>query len=154
EHKRNTFTDFIACAEQLIAAGYTTSARLVARGRSAGGLLMGAIANLRPDLFRAVVAEVPFVDVLTTMLDPTIPLTITEWEEWGDPRDAVAYEYMKTYAPYDNVTEQPYPAMYVTSGLNDPRVAYWEPAKWAARLRERSTSGAPVLLRTELGAGH
>ena len=154
EQKRNTFTDFIGCAEALIGAGYTAPARLVARGGSAGGLLMGAVTNLRPDLFAAVIAEVPFVDVLTTMLDPTLPLTITEWEEWGDPRDPAAYEWMKEYSPYDNVRDEAYPAMLVTTGLNDPRVAYWEPAKWVAKLRTHSTSGKVILLRTELGAGH
>jgi oligopeptidase B len=154
QHKRNTFTDFIASAEHLVAQGYTSPARLAARGASAGGLLMGAIANMRPDLFRVIVAEVPFVDVLTTMLDASIPLTVTEWEEWGDPRDPAAYEYMKSYSPYDNVSEQAYPALYVTSGLHDPRVQYWEPAKWVAKLRTHSTSDAPILLRTEMGAGH
>ncbi len=154
EHKGNTFTDFIACAEELVARGYTSPARLVARGGSAGGLLMGAVANLRPELFAAIVAEVPFVDVVTTMLDPDLPLTVTEWEEWGDPREPEAYARMKSYSPYDNVTDRPYPAMFVTTGLNDPRVQYWEPAKWVAKLRRSSTSGKPILLRTELGAGH
>lgn len=154
EHKENTFTDFIAAAEHLRATGYVAEGRLVARGGSAGGLLMGAIANLRPDLFAAIVAEVPFVDVVTTMLDPTLPLTITEWEEWGDPRDAGAYARLKRYSPYDNVRVQPYPAMLVTTGLNDPRVQFWEPAKWVAKLRACTTSDAPVLLRTEMDAGH
>jgi oligopeptidase B len=154
EHKQNTFDDFIACAEALVAERDTEPSRLVARGGSAGGLLMGAIANLRPDLFAAIIAEVPFVDVVTTMLDPGLPLTITEWEEWGDPRRGDAYAWMKAYSPYDNVRDQPYPAMFVTTGLNDPRVAYWEPAKWVAKLREHTTSGNVILLRTELGAGH
>jgi oligopeptidase B len=154
EHKMNTFTDFVACAEHLVAARYTTPTRLAARGGSAGGLLMGAVVNLRPDLFAAIVAEVPFVDVVTTMLDPSLPLTITEWEEWGDPREPDAYVRMKAYSPYDNVRPTAYPALLVTSGLNDPRVQYWEPAKWVAKLRERSTSGRPVYLRTEMGAGH
>jgi oligopeptidase B len=153
-HKANTFTDFIACAETLVANGYTTAGRIVARGGSAGGLLMGVIANLRPELFAAIVAEVPFVDVVTTMLDPDLPLTITEWEEWGDPREAGAYARMKSYSPYDNVTARAYPAMFVTSGLNDPRVQYWEPAKWVAKLRANTTSDRPILLRTEMGAGH
>jgi oligopeptidase B len=153
-HKANTFTDFIACAEALIDLGYTSASRLVARGGSAGGLLMGAVANLRPDLFAAIVAEVPFVDVVTTMLDPDLPLTITEWEEWGDPQDPDAYERMKAYSPYDNVDARPYPAMFVTTGLNDPRVQYWEPAKWVAKLRAHTTSDNPILLRTEMGAGH
>jgi oligopeptidase B len=154
EHKMNTFTDFIACAEHLIAAGYASAAHLAARGGSAGGLLMGAVANLRPDLFAAIVAEVPFVDVVTTMLDPTLPLTITEWEEWGDPREPGAYARMKAYSPYDNVRAADYPALLVTTGLNDPRVQYWEPAKWVAKLRELSTSDRPIYLRTEMGAGH
>ena len=154
EHKINTFTDFIACAEHLVAERYTTPARLAARGGSAGGLLMGAIANLRPDLFAAIVAEVPFVDVVTTMLDPSLPLTVTEWEEWGDPREPDAYTRMMSYSPYDNVRDESYPAMLVTTGLNDPRVQYWEPAKWVAKLRVHSTSGKPILLRTEMGAGH
>jgi oligopeptidase B len=154
QHKRNTFTDFIACAEFLVDNHYTSPARLVARGGSAGGLLMGAVANLRPELFAAIVAEVPFVDVLTTMLDPSLPLTITEWEEWGDPRQADAYAWIKQYSPYDNVADDAYPAMLVTTGLNDPRVQYWEPAKWVQKLRAHSTSGKPIALRTELGAGH
>jgi oligopeptidase B len=154
EHKTNTFTDFVACAEHLIALGYTSPARLVARGGSAGGLLVGAVANLRPDLFAAIVAEVPFVDVVTTMLDPTLPLTVTEREEWGDPREADAYARMKAYSPYDNVRAADYPALFVTTGLNDPRVQYWEPAKWVAKLRGLSTSDNPIYLRTEMGAGH
>ncbi|MGH8978286.1 MAG: S9 family peptidase [Acidimicrobiia bacterium] len=154
EHKQNSFTDFIGCAEALVAEQYTSPARLVARGGSAGGLLMGAVANLRPDLFAAIVAEVPFVDVLTTMLDDQLPLTITEWDEWGDPRKPDAYAWMKRYSPYDNVDARSYPAILVTAGLNDPRVQYWEPAKWVAKLRMHSTSGKPVILRTELGAGH
>jgi oligopeptidase B len=154
-HKRNTFTDFIACAERLVADGWTSADRLVIRGGSAGGLLMGAVANMRPDLFNAVVAEVPFVDVVTTMSDESLPLTITEWEEWGNPRDDVeAYAYMKSYSPFDNVHAADYPAMYVTAGLNDPRVGYWEPAKWVAKLRVTKTDENPLLLRTELGAGH
>jgi oligopeptidase B len=153
--KRNTFDDFVACAEHLVAAGITAPDRMVARGRSAGGLLVGAVANMRPDLFRAVVAEVPFVDALTTMLDPALPLTVTEWEEWGDPlTDAEAYDYIRSYSPYDNVTEAPYPAMLVTASLHDARVLYSEAAKWVLRLRDHTTSGAPVLLRCNLGAGH
>jgi|tagenome__1003787_1003787.scaffolds.fasta_scaffold20970297_2 oligopeptidase B len=154
DHKANTFTDFIACAEALIEQGYTNPARLVARGGSAGGLLMGAVANLRPDLFAGIVAEVPFVDVVTTMLDADLPLTITEWEEWGDPSEPEAYARMKAYSPYDNVSDRPYPAMFVTTGLNDPRVQYWEPAKWVAKLRVHTTSDNPIVLRTEMGAGH
>ena len=154
-HKRNTFGDFIACAERLIAGGWTSPDRLAIRGASAGGLLMGAVANMRPDLFGAVVAEVPFVDVLTTMSDESLPLTVTEWEEWGNPRDdPAAYAYMKAYSPYDNVRPAAYPAMYVTAGLNDPRVGYWEPAKWVAKLRATKTDDNPLVLRTEMGAGH
>ncbi len=154
EHKMNTFTDFISCAEHLVATGHASTDRLVARGGSAGGLLMGAVANLRPELFAGIVAEVPFVDVVTTMLDPSLPLTVTEWEEWGDPRGREAYARMMTYSPYDNVHAAAYPALLVTTGFNDPRVQYWEPAKWVAKLRTLSTSDARILLRTEMGAGH
>ncbi|MEL6341600.1 MAG: S9 family peptidase [Myxococcota bacterium] len=154
EHKMNTFTDFIACAEHLVASGWTRPERLAISGASAGGLLMGAVTNMRPDLFNAVVAQVPFVDVVSTMLDDSLPLTVTEYDEWGDPNDVAVFERMMSYSPYDNVTAQAYPAMLITAGLNDPRVSYWEPAKWAARLRERSISGAPVLLKIHLGAGH
>lgn len=158
EHKENTFTDFIAAAEALIAAGWVDPHRLVARGGSAGGLLMGAVVNMRPDLWRAVVAEVPFVDVVTTMLDTSLPLTVTEWEEWGDPlNDRDAYFRMLAYSPYDNVMPRDRcPALYVTAGLNDPRVGFWEPAKWVAKLRSAGAGSGdrPVLLRTELGAGH
>ena len=153
--KMNTFTDFVACAEHLVAEGWTSRDRLAARGGSAGGLLMGAVVNLRPDLFRAVVAEVPFVDVLTTILDETLPLTVTEWEEWGNPvSDPELYAFMKSYSPYDNVTARAYPALLVTGGLNDPRVQYWEPAKWVAKLRATKTDDNLLVLRMELGAGH
>jgi oligopeptidase B len=153
-HKKNTFTDFIACAEHLIEEGFTTKETLIARGGSAGGLLMGAVTNMRPDLFAGIVAEVPFVDSLTTMLDPSLPLTVHEYEEWGNPEDPEYYEYMKSYAPYENVAEAEYPQMLVTAGLNDPRVSYWEPAKWVQRLRERNTGNSTILLKTEMGAGH
>ncbi len=153
--KTNTFGDFIASAEHLVAEGFTAADRLVARGGSAGGMLMGAVANLRPDLFAAIVAEVPFVDVLTTILDDTLPLTVTEWEEWGNPvEDAEVYGYMKGYSPYDNVAPRPYPAILATAGLNDPRVSYWEPAKWVQRLRASTTADRPIYLKTEMGAGH
>ncbi|MEA3075711.1 MAG: oligopeptidase [Actinomycetota bacterium] len=152
--KRNTFTDFVSAAEHLVGAGYTSSERLVAMGGSAGGLLMGAVVNDRPDLFGGVLALVPFVDVVTTMLDESIPLTVGEFEEWGNPKDPEYYAYMKSYSPYDNVSAQAYPPMLVTTGLNDTRVAFWEPAKWVARLRERRTDDRPLLLKTELGAGH
>ena len=155
QHKTNTFTDFIACAERLIAEGYGRAGRIVAHGGSAGGMLMGAIANLRPDLWGAIIADVPFVDVLNTMSDEDLPLTPPEWPEWGNPiRDAGAYDYIASYSPYDNVAPRPYPAILATGGLSDPRVTYWEPAKWAARLREASTSGRPVLLKINMDAGH
>jgi len=154
-NKTNTFTDFVACATHLVDQGYTRPARMAIRGRSAGGLLIGAVLNARPDLFACAVAQVPFVDVVTTMLDETVPLTVTEFEEWGNPNDAEYYQYMKSYSPYDNVRDADYPAMLVTAGLNDPRVAYWEPAKWVARLREaRSESAKPLLMQTEMSAGH
>jgi oligopeptidase B len=152
--KRNTFSDFIAAAEHLVAEGYTSRERLVINGGSAGGLLMGGVANLRPDLFHAVVAEVPFLDVMNTMLDPTLPLTVIEYEEWGNPHDPAYYAYMRSYSPYDNVEAKAYPHMLVTGGLNDPRVAYWEPAKWTARLRARKTDANRLLLKTNMGAGH
>jgi oligopeptidase B len=157
EHKANTFTDFVTVAGYLLETGWCRRDGLVARGASAGGLLMGVVANLRPDLWQAIVAEVPFVDVVTTMSDTTLPLTVTEWEEWGDPvHDPEAYRRLLGYSPYDNVTEAPYPAMFVTAGLNDPRVGYWEPAKWVAKLRSVGAGGPdrPLLLRTELGSGH
>jgi oligopeptidase B len=153
-HKTNTFTDFIACAERLIDAGYTTPENFAATGGSAGGLLMGAVTNMRPDLFRAVIAHVPFVDVLTTMLDETLPLTVGEWEEWGNPNQEDYYHYMKSYSPYDNVEAKDYPDMLITAGLNDPRVSYWEPAKWSAKLRDMKTGDNVLLLKTNMGAGH
>jgi oligopeptidase B len=152
--KKNTFTDFIACAEELIARGYTSPGKLVIFGRSAGGLLMGAVTNLRPDLFAGVVAGVPFVDVINTMLDPSIPLTAQEYEEWGDPADPAQYAYMRSYSPYDNVDDKPYPQLLVTGGLNDPRVAYWEPAKWVAKLRRSQRNPNRILLKTNMTAGH
>ena len=154
-HKRNSFSDFVTCAEYLVEQGYTSPARLAARGGSAGGLLMGAVANLAPADFRAIVAEVPFVDCLTTILDPALPLTVTEWEEWGNPiEDPDVYAYMKSYSPYDNVVATDYPAMLVTAGINDPRVQYWEPAKWVARLRATKTDDHLLVLRTEMDSGH
>ena len=153
--KMNTFTDFVAAAQHLVDSGVTTPDRLAARGGSAGGLLMGAVSNLRPELFRVIVAEVPFVDVLNTMLDESLPLTVIEWEEWGNPKLEDQYRWMRAYAPYENIdTEAEYPAMFVTAGLNDPRVSYWEPAKWVAALRATTTSRGPVILKTEMGAGH
>ncbi len=153
-HKRNTFTDFIACADHLVSTGVTGHDRLGIRGGSAGGLLIGAVVNLRPDLARVALAHVPFVDVVSTMLDESLPLTVTEWEEWGNPRDETFYRYMLSYSPYDNVEAAEHPAILATGGLNDPRVGYWEPAKWVARLRDRTTGTRPILLRTEMGAGH
>jgi oligopeptidase B len=152
--KRNSFTDFIAAAEHLVAEGYTAPERLAIAGGSAGGLLMGAVTNLRPDLFRAVLAEVPFVDVVNTMLDASLPLTVIEYDEWGNPNEREYYEYIRSYSPYDNVERKDYPHLLVTAGLNDPRVAYWEPAKWTARLRARKTDDNRLLLRTNMGAGH
>jgi oligopeptidase B len=155
--KRNTFTDFIACAEYLIDQRYTSADRLAARGGSAGGLLMGAVANLAPGTFRAIHADVPFVDALTTILDPELPLTVIEWEEWGDPlHDPEVYAYMKSYSPYENVTAKDYPAILATTSLNDTRVYFVEPAKWVAALRHTATNGpeSPILLRTEMVAGH
>jgi oligopeptidase B len=137
-----------------MAEGYTSPGRLAINGGSAGGLLMGAVTNLRPDLFKAVVAEVPFVDVVNTMLDATLPLTVIEYDEWGNPNDPTYYEYIRAYSPYDNVASKDYPHILVTAGLNDPRVAYWEPAKWTARLRARKTDRNRLVLRTNMGAGH
>lgn len=154
EHKCNTFSDFIACAEHLINEGVTSPATLAISGGSAGGLLIGAVLNRRPELFRCAIAEVPFVDVLNTMLDPELPLTVTEYDEWGNPEVPEVYERIKAYAPYENVKAQPYPAMLVVAGYNDSRVQYWEAAKWVARLRTRKTDDNLLLLKTEMGAGH
>ena len=152
--KRNTFTDFIACAEHLVRQGYTRSDRLYAMGGSAGGLLMGAVVNMRPDLFAGAVAQVPFVDVLTTMLDDSIPLTTGEYDEWGNPRERAAFDDILAYSPYDNVTARDYPALLVLAGLHDSQVQYWEPAKWVAKLRALKTDARPLLLKTNLDAGH
>jgi oligopeptidase B len=152
--KKNTFSDFVACARHVVGQGWTSAGRLIARGASAGGLLMGAIANLAPDAFRGIVAQVPFVDALNSILDPSLPLTVTEWEEWGDPlHDPDVYAYMKSYTPYENVTDARYPAIFALTSLNDTRVLYHEPAKWTARLRATATGG-PFLLKTEMEAGH
>jgi oligopeptidase B len=153
-HKKNTFTDFIACAEHLIAQGYTRSDKLVIRGISAGGLLMGAVVTMRPELAHVVVAEVPFVDVISTMFDLSIPLTAGELEQWGDPRNKADYDYMLSYSPYDNLVARSYPHMLVTAGLNDPRVQYWEPAKFVAKLRAMKTDDNTLVLKTHMGAGH
>jgi len=155
EHKTNTFTDFIAAAEMLIETGHTSRGRIVAQGGSAGGMLMGAIANLRPDLWAGILAQVPFVDVLNTMLDETLPLTPPEWPEWGNPLASAAdYARIAAYAPYEQVAAQDYPPIFALAGLTDPRVTYWEPAKWVARLRATKTGTAPLYLRTNMGAGH
>ncbi|MED5541442.1 MAG: prolyl oligopeptidase family serine peptidase, partial [Actinomycetota bacterium] len=154
EHKQNTFTDFGSCRDHLVTEGWSDPDRVVARGGSAGGLLMGAMVNQRPEAFVGVVAEVPFVDNVNTMLDPTIPLTITEYEEWGNPNDPLTFELMSSYGPYENVSPADHPALLITAGINDPRVQYWEPAKWVAKLRSLSTSELPILLRTELDSGH
>jgi oligopeptidase B len=153
-NKQNTFTDFAVCVRHLVESGFSRADQIVARGGSAGGLLMGVIANQEPDLFAGIVAEVPFVDNVNTMLDPSIPLTVTEYDEWGDPNNFDAFKWMCAYSPYENVISQSYPPMLVTAGLNDPRVQYWEPAKWVAKLRTANTSANILLLKTEMGAGH
>ncbi len=155
QKKPNTFADFITAAEYLGRGGYAAPGKIIAHGGSAGGLLMGAVANLRPDLFGGIIGEVPFVDVITTMLDDTLPLTPPEWQEWGNPiEDAQAFRTMLGYSPYDNVRAQAYPAMLVLAGLTDPRVTYWEPAKWVAKLRERNTGNRLIALKTNMDAGH
>ena len=153
-NKKNTLTDVIACGKYLVAQNYTSPEHLYAMGGSAGGLLMGAVINMAPELFNGVIAAVPFVDVVTTMLDESIPLTTFEYDEWGNPNDETYYEYIKSYSPYDNVEAKAYPAMLVTTGLHDSQVQYWEPAKWVARLRELKTDDNPLLLYTNLDTGH
>jgi oligopeptidase B len=153
-NKRNTFTDFIACAELLVAKRYTSRDRLIIEGGSAGGMLMGAVLNLRPDLFKAVVMQVPFVDVINTMLDETLPLTVTEFEEWGNPKQKAAYNYMMSYSPYDNLSAQNYPAVLVETSLHDSQVMYWEPAKFVAKMRTLKTDSKPLLMKVNLAAGH
>ncbi len=152
--KKNSFTDFTACAEHLIDRKYTSPDYLVASGGSAGGLLMGGVANMRPDLFKVVLASMPFVDLINTMVDASIPLTVIEYEEWGNPNEKEYFDYMLSYSPYDNVKAQQYPNMLITAGLNDARVQYWEPAKWTAKLRASKTGNNMLLLKTEMGAGH
>ena len=155
EHKPNTFSDFIAVAEHLIETGISYQGGLVPHGGSAGGMLVGAVLNQRPELWGAAIADVPFVDVLNTMLDETLPLTPPEWPEWGNPRDdAAAFERIRSYCPYQNVTDQAYPPILAIAGVSDPRVTYWEPAKWVARLRARKTDTNPLLLKTHMAAGH
>ena len=153
-NKRNTFNDFIDCAEHLIHEGYTNAGQIAAVGGSAGGMLMGVVANERPDLFGCMVAHVPFVDVLNTMLDDSLPLTTMEYNEWGNPNESEYYRYIRSYSPYDNVREQEYPPMLVTAGISDPRVTYWEPAKWVAKLRASRTDSNPLLLKTHMDSGH
>ena len=153
-HKLNTFTDFIASADHLIAEKFTSAQNLAVEGGSAGGLLMGAITNMRPDLFRTVISHVPFVDVLNTMLDASLPLTVGEYEEWGNPLKEDDYFYMKSYCPYTNLAHKNYPTMLVKTALNDSQVMYWEPAKYVAKLRTLKTDSNPLLLKTNMGAGH
>lgn len=152
--KKNTFTDFIDVAEYLIEQQYTNPDKLFAQGGSAGGLLMGAVVNMRPELFKGVLAAVPFVDVVTTMLDTSIPLTTGEFDEWGNPAEKQYYDYMLSYSPYDNVEAKAYPNMLVTTGLHDSQVQYWEPAKWVAKLRDMKTDDNMLLLHTDMEAGH
>jgi oligopeptidase B len=153
-NKVNTFTDFISAAEYLISAKFTSPGRLIIEGGSAGGLLMGAVTNMRPDLFRIVISHVPFVDVLNSMLDASLPLTVGEYEEWGSPQIAADYFYMKSYCPYTNLERKGYPTMLVKTSLNDSQVMYWEPAKYVAKLRTLKTDANPLLLKTNMGAGH
>ena len=152
--KMNTFTDFIDTTEFLVKNKYGKKGHVYMQGGSAGGLLMGAVMNLRPDLYNGVHAAVPFVDVLTTMLDPDIPLTVPEYQQWGNPNEKKYFDYMLSYSPYDNVEKKDYPNMLITGGLNDPRVQYWEPAKWAAKLRDYKTDNNTLVLKTNMGAGH
>lgn len=153
-NKRNTFSDFIACAEHLVEGGFTSPEMLACEGRSAGGLLMGNVVNMRPDLFKIAVCGVPFVDLMNTMCDPSIPLTTGEWEEWGNPNEAKYHDYMLSYSPYDNVREQPYPNLLILAGLYDPRVAYWEPTKWASKLRAMKTDSNDIIMKMDTEAGH
>ena len=152
--KKNTFTDFIDCSEFLIQEKYTSPEHLYAEGGSAGGLLMGAVANIAPNLYNGIIAQVAFVDVVTTMLDESIPLTTGEYDEWGNPNQKIYYEYMLSYSPYDNVVAQDYPNMYISTGLHDSQVQYWEPAKWVAKLRIMKTDSNLLFLDTNMDAGH
>ena len=152
--KKNTFQDFVDCSKFLIEEQYTSPEHLYAQGGSAGGLLMGAIVNMNPELYNLVIAAVPFVDVVSTMSDPSIPLTSNEWDEWGDPREKDSYDYMLSYSPYDNVEEKDYPNLLVTTGLFDSQVQYWEPAKWVAKIRDKKTDDNILVLKTNMTAGH
>jgi oligopeptidase B len=153
-NKRNTFTDFISAAEHLIEQKISSRERLAIMGASAGGLLMGAVLNMRPDLFKAAIAKVPFVDVINTIRDPNLLYSVLEYEEWGNPDEEEYYKYIRTYSPYDNVESKEYPAMLVTASFYDPRVNFWEPAKWVAKLRKTKTDENPLLLKTKMVAGH
>ncbi|AZQ65329.1 S9 family peptidase [Flammeovirga pectinis] len=152
--KENTFLDFIASTEAIIKNKYSSKGKIIARGGSAGGLLVGAVVNMRPDLYKAVVAEVPFVDVMNTMLDETIPLTIEEYKEWGNPNEAEYFKYMEAYSPYDNVKKQPYPNMLITTGFYDYNVPYWEGVKFGIKIREYTTAKNPIYIQVNMGAGH
>ena len=155
DRKKNTFLDFVNAAEHLVAENFTSVGRIVAQGRSAGGMLVGAVVNMRPDLFCGILGEVPFVDVLNTMCDETLPLTPPEWVEWGNPlQSAAAFNYIASYCPYTNVTDQAYPHVLATGGVTDPRVTYWEPAKWVAKLRHHNTADTNILLYVNMDAGH
>jgi oligopeptidase B len=153
-HKKNTFYDFIDCGQYLIKEGYTSNQKLYAMGGSAGGLLMGAVINMRPDLWKGVIAAVPFVDVVSTMLDESIPLTTGEYDEWGNPNEEAYYHYIKSYSPYDNVERKAYPNLLITTGLHDSQVQYWEPAKWIAKLREYKTDDNILIMDCNMETGH
>ena len=153
-NKKNSFTDFIACVEHLVKLNYTDPDHIIINGGSAGGLLMGAVVNMRPDLFRGVIAAVPFVDVVTTMLDESIPLTTGEYDEWGNPNQKEYYDYMLSYSPYDNVEAKEYPAILVTTGYHDSQVQYWEPAKWVAKLRDMKTDDNLLIFKINMDYGH
>jgi oligopeptidase B len=152
--KQNTFSDFSDCAKYLVKEKITNTDQLGICGRSAGGLLIGSVVNQSPELFKCAIASVPFVDVMTTMADPSIPLTVGEWEEWGNPNEEKYHKYMDSYSPLDNVKAQNYPSILITAGLFDPRVAYWEPAKWVAKLREYKTDDNPLLMKVDMSTGH
>ncbi len=152
--KKRTFEDFIACSKALINEQYTSNNNIVIMGGSAGGMLIGYVLNEKPELYKLAVAHVPFVDVLNTMLDESLPLTLLEYNEWGNPKEKEYFEYIKSYSPYDNVKAQNYPALFITCGISDPRVGYWEPAKWVAKLRELKTDNNPLLLKTNMDTGH
>ena len=152
--KKNTFYDFIDCTDYLIKTDYANDKKVYAMGGSAGGLLMGAVMNMRPELYHGVVAQVPFVDVITTMLDDSIPLTTGEYDEWGNPNEKQYYDYIRTYSPYDNVHDAAYPNVLVTTGLHDSQVQYWEPAKWVSKLRQHNKGDSVILLKTDMESGH